>query len=83
MEMEEPYLRNSRLPLRIVANLHVLARVPWAVLSFPAIAEARGPVHRIEMISGPRCFRRRQGEALHPDRELDGHLNYAAARAAD
>jgi predicted phage terminase large subunit-like protein len=47
---------------------HVLAPEPWEVLSFPAIAEA-DEVHRIETIWGPRCFRRRQGEALHPDRE--------------
>jgi predicted phage terminase large subunit-like protein len=47
---------------------HVLAQEPWDVLSFPAIAEA-DEVHRIETIWGPRCFTRRQGEALHPDRE--------------
>ena len=38
-------------------------------------AEARGRIaeaeeaHQIETIWGPRCFARRQGEALHPDRE--------------
>jgi len=37
-------------------------------LSFPAIAET-DEEHRIETIWGPRCFRRRQGEALHPERE--------------
>ena len=47
---------------------HVLAQEPWEVLSFPAIAEA-DEEHRIETIWAPRCFRRRQGEALHPDRE--------------
>src|SRR5215470_14391691 len=47
---------------------HVLAQEAWEVLSFPAIAEA-DEVHRIETIWGPRCFRRRQGEALHPERE--------------
>jgi hypothetical protein len=47
---------------------HVLAQEPWEVLSFPAIAETE-EVHRIETIWGPRCFRRRQGEALHPERE--------------
>jgi hypothetical protein len=47
---------------------HVLAQEPWEVLSFPAIAET-DEVHRIETIWGPRCFRRRQGEALHPERE--------------
>jgi predicted phage terminase large subunit-like protein len=40
----------------------------WEVLSFPAIAEA-DEEHRIETILEPKCFRRRQGEALHPDRE--------------
>ena len=47
---------------------HVLAQEPWEVLSFPAIAEA-DEVHRIETIWGPRCIRRRQCEALHPERE--------------
>ena len=47
---------------------HVLAQEPWEVLRFPAIAEA-DEVHEIETIWGPRWFRRRQGEALHPDRE--------------
>ena len=47
---------------------HVLAQEPWKVLSFPAIAE-EDEVHRIETIWGPRCFTRRRGEALHPDRE--------------
>jgi len=47
---------------------HVLAQEPWEILSFPAIAEA-DEVHRIETIWGPRCFTRRPGEALHPERE--------------
>jgi predicted phage terminase large subunit-like protein len=47
---------------------HVLAQEAWEVLSFPAIAEA-DEVHEIETIWGPECFRRRQGEALHPARE--------------
>ena len=47
---------------------HVLGQEPWEVLSFPAIAEA-DEEHRIETILEPKCFRRRQGEALHPDRE--------------
>src|SRR4051812_9712517 len=46
----------------------VLAQEHWEVLSFRAIAEA-DEVHRIETIGGPRCFPRRRGEALHPDRE--------------
>ena len=47
---------------------HVLAQEPWEVLCFPAIAEAE-EAHQIETIWGPRCFARRQGEDLHPDRE--------------
>src|SRR5712671_2327927 len=47
---------------------HVLGQEPWEVLSFPAIAEA-DEAHQIETIWGPRCFARRPGEALHPDRE--------------
>jgi len=47
---------------------HVLAQEQWEVLSFPAIAEA-DEEHQIETIWGVRCFRRRQGEAMHPDRE--------------
>ena len=47
---------------------HVLGQEPWEVIRFPAIAEAE-EVHEIETIWGPRTFRRRPGEALHPDRE--------------
>jgi predicted phage terminase large subunit-like protein len=47
---------------------HVLAQEPWEVVSFPAIAEA-DEIHEIETVLGPRCFTRRQGEALHPERE--------------
>src|SRR6201981_2938850 len=47
---------------------HVLAQEGWEVLSFPAIAEA-DELPRIETIWGAQCFRRRHGEALHPDRE--------------
>src|ERR1700719_2361486 len=47
---------------------HVLGQEPWEVLSFPAIAEA-DEEHRIQTILKPKCFRRRQGEVLHPDRE--------------
>jgi predicted phage terminase large subunit-like protein len=53
---------------------HVLGQEPWEVVSFPAIAEA-DEVHRIETIWGPQCFTRRQGEALHPDREPLGTLD--------
>ena len=47
---------------------HVLGQEQWEVLSFPAIAE-KDEEHGIETILEPRCFTRRQGEALHPDRE--------------
>src|SRR5437899_8151976 len=47
---------------------HVLRQEPWEVVCFPAIAEA-AEVHEIETIWGPRCFARRQGDALHPERE--------------
>jgi hypothetical protein len=47
---------------------HVLAQEAWEVLSFPAVAET-DEVYRIEAISGLEGFTRRQGEALHPDRE--------------
>src|SRR5947208_4156970 len=43
---------------------HVLGQEQWEILSFPAIAEA-DEGHRIDTIWGPRCFTRRQGEALH------------------
>src|SRR5882757_4330241 len=47
---------------------HVLTQEPWEVVRFPAIAEA-DEVHEIETILETRCFTRRRGEALHPDRE--------------
>src|SRR6201993_2159685 len=47
---------------------HVLAQEDWEVLSFPAIAEA-DESYVIDTIWGPRCFMRRCGEALHPERE--------------
>jgi predicted phage terminase large subunit-like protein len=47
---------------------HVLGQEQWEILSFPAIAE-KDEEHRIEMILEPRCFVRRQGEALHAARE--------------
>jgi len=47
---------------------HVLAQEPWEVVSFAAIAET-DEEHRIETIWGSRSFTRRQGEALHPNRE--------------
>src|ERR1700719_4289904 len=53
---------------------HVLGQEPWELLSFPAIAE-KDEEHRIEMILEPRCFSRRQGEALHPAHEPLGVLD--------
>jgi hypothetical protein len=61
---------------------HVRGQEPWEVLSFPAIAEA-DEMHRIETIWGPRCFRRRQGEALHPEREPLEISSASAGRSAN
>jgi hypothetical protein len=61
---------------------HVLAQEPWEVLSFPAIAEA-DEVHQIETLLGPRTFRRRRGEALHPEREPLEPSAASAARSAN
>ena len=47
---------------------HVLGQEQWEVLRFPAIAET-DEEHQIETIWEARCFTRRQGEPLHPDRE--------------
>ena len=47
---------------------HVLEQDDWDVLSFPAIAE-ENESHIIEGPFGRRLFRRRHGEALHPERE--------------
>ena len=47
---------------------HVLGQEEWDVVRFPAIAEA-DEVHQTHTIFGPRCFTRRQGEPLHPERE--------------
>lgn len=47
---------------------HVLRQENWEVVSFPAIAE-RDETHIIDSIFGRREFRRRVGDALHPERE--------------
>lgn len=47
---------------------HVLEQEGWEVLSFPAIAET-DETHVIDSPLGKRVFRRRAGEALHPERE--------------
>jgi predicted phage terminase large subunit-like protein len=47
---------------------HVLEQEGWEILSFPAIAEA-DETHDIETPLGRKTFARREGEALHPERE--------------
>lgn len=47
---------------------HVLEQGEWTVLSFPAIAEA-DEAHRIKSPLREGWFRRKAGEALHPERE--------------
>jgi predicted phage terminase large subunit-like protein len=47
---------------------HVMNQGNWKVLRFPAIAE-EDETYAIQTTLGPRRFRRRVGEALHPDRE--------------
>lgn len=47
---------------------HVLEQSDWHVLNFPAIAE-HDETHIITSILGSRIVTRRQGEALHPERE--------------
>jgi predicted phage terminase large subunit-like protein len=47
---------------------HVLEQEVWKVLRLPAIAE-EDEIHRIETPLKTESFRRRAGEALHPDRE--------------
>src|ERR1700730_9548957 len=54
---------------------HVLGQEPWAVVCFPAIAEA-DEVHEVATIGGPQRFTRRQGEALHPARESFATLEH-------
>ena len=54
---------------------HVLGLEPWKVIRFPAIAE-EDESHVIETPYGTRLFRRRAGEALHPEREPLETLNH-------
>jgi predicted phage terminase large subunit-like protein len=54
---------------------HVLGLEPWKVIRFPAIAE-EDESHVIETPYGTRRFRRRAGEALHPEREPLEVLNH-------
>ncbi len=66
---------------------HVLGQGGWEIVSFPAVAEDE-ELHVAETPFGPREFRRREGEALAPEREplatLDriratiGEMNFAS-----
>ena len=47
---------------------HLLRQQGWRVLSFPAIAEV-DETHVVETLFGRRTYRRRAGEALHPQWE--------------
>lgn len=47
---------------------HVMERGGWEVLCFPAIAE-QDETHRVETLFGVTHFKRRLGDALHPERE--------------
>jgi len=47
---------------------HVLAQEDWELVRFPAIAED-DETQVIDTALGRRCFTRRRGEALHPERE--------------
>ena len=53
---------------------HVVAMEPWTVVRFPAIAE-EDEGHVIPTVHGVRRFQRREGEALHPEREPIEVLN--------
>ena len=65
---------------------HVLREGNWKVLRFPAIAE-QSEIYRIDTPYGEKVFTRREGEALHPDREpldllarmreIQGEYNFA------
>ena len=65
---------------------HVIGQGNWKVLRFPAIAE-EDETYAIQTTLGPRQFRRRVGEALHPGREslemlqnireIQGEYNFA------
>ena len=52
---------------------HVLKQADWKVLKFPAIAE-EDENYVVQTPYGQKRFTRRQGEALHPDRESLGVL---------
>jgi hypothetical protein len=52
----------------------VLAQEPWEVVRIPAIAE-EDEIHRAETVFGRQSFRRKAGEALHPEREPSDMLD--------
>jgi len=54
---------------------HVLGLEPWKVIRFPSIAE-ENETHVIDTPYGTRRFKRRTGEALHPEREPLEVLNH-------
>jgi predicted phage terminase large subunit-like protein len=54
---------------------HVRGVEPWKVIRFPAIAE-EDETHMIQSPYGVRRFKRRAGEALHPEREPLEILNH-------
>ena len=47
---------------------HVLQQGDWRVLKFPAIAQ-ENEIHRIQTPYGSKVFCRKEGEALHAERE--------------
>lgn len=61
---------------------HVLEQEPWEVLSFPAIAEQEEHF-LIESQLGSRWFKRKAGEALHPERETLASLAAIRLRMGD
>src|SRR5262249_1846216 len=61
---------------------HVLEQEPWEVVSLPAIAE-QDETHIIESPFGTREWKRRAGEALHPQRESLEDLSEIRARMTE
>ena len=65
---------------------HVLQQGDWRLLKFPAIAQ-ENETHSIQTPYGRKVFRRKEGEALHPEREplevlaqmreIQGEYNFA------
>jgi hypothetical protein len=65
---------------------HLLQHDGWRLLKFPAVAE-ESEIHIVETFYGRKEFRRREGEALHPEREplellapmreIQGEYNFA------